>query len=60
VVVEDGAIYMEVLIRIGRGHRNFFSLSACCHGIMFFSHSKSANSVFQPDFSVKRTGVGKG
>ena len=25
------------------------------HGTIFFSHNKSANSTFQPDFSVKRT-----
>jgi hypothetical protein len=24
-------------------------------GIIFFSHNKSANNIFQPDFSVKRT-----
>jgi hypothetical protein len=33
-----------------------YSLELISYGTIFFSHNKSANSTFQPGFSVKRMG----
>jgi hypothetical protein len=57
-----GGIYMDWKVIHGYPNkvwRHSRSLELISYGIVFFSHNKSANGTFQPDFSVKRTGLKK-